>query len=153
MDGLAAAVGAPAPWSYGGETYLLSPLKLNDWGTIRNHLAALRKDPMDVVRDSIAKFTDPKHQEMLLKMALDQSTKHTPRVEWADVASFIEGNDGMAFTMWLMIRKNHPEFKLGDAERMVSTMSEDELKGFGQARDRASGLDELKNSSPPTLNP
>ncbi len=84
-----------------------------------------------------------------MREARDEARKGN-KASNADVVQFMDSVPGLAFTVWLMLRREH-----GDKwthERLceyIQRANKDEFEQLLKARDQASGIDELGNSTGP----
>ena len=64
-----------------------------------------------------------------------------------EIADWMDSSQGVIFSVWLSLRKNHPELTREDAEKVINKMGQQELEKLAEQRDVTSGLDELGNST------
>lgn len=143
MDGLSRAIGAGAPVTLAGKTYLSSPLSLEDIGVIEHTMLLERGSPVDdVLRECRGR------PERLIVDMLDRAKREMKRnrflriVKVEEFEEYLSSDEGVDLTLWLCLRKNHRgvEF-LEDAKAIRKKASIEEVVNFGKVRNRISGID------------
>ena len=145
MDGMGRAAGSPVVMKLGGKDYKMSALTLRDFGTIEQHLLRKRPNVLKVVGEAV-KDLPAEHAKLLLDKAYEDM-KRGNTIPATEVAEWVDTFEGMVFSVWLAISKNHPELALDDVMDIMSSMTEEEMEELKELRDVASGLDESGNST------
>lgn len=155
MDGLARAAGSGMDMELGGRTIMLSPLTLNDIGTVEQHLLAKRKNPLQIVAEAKQYLSDEDYK-MLLSRAYEDARKDN-KISPAELSAFMDSLEGVVYTIWLCSRKNHPELTLEWFNETINSMAQqggdEQIQEIIRRRDMASGLDEMGNSIGPDSKP
>ncbi len=157
-DGLGRAMGAGVPINFGGETLILDPLTLKDLGVIEQHLLRSRRTSLDVGREQVQEIWADKALPAELKTELckaavqhaqDEARKQNT-VSREDIVRWLDSSEGLGFTLWLLINKRQPgKYSLEQVRDIVGKLDEDGVRELLKARDQASGIDELGNSTGP----
>ena len=147
MDGLGRAAGSPVVVRLGGRDYKMAALTLRDFGTIEQHLLARRPNILKVVAESCADLP-PETAKVMMEKAYDDMKKGNT-IPATEIAEWVDTFEGMVFSIWLSLQKEHAELSLDDVMTLMSAMSEEEVEGLKGLRDIASGLDEVGNSIGP----
>jgi hypothetical protein len=164
MDGLGRAVGSPTTVSvleldehgqliveredaqgkpiYKRHVYILAPLVLTDFGLMEQHLLAQRLNPDSALKPLLDKLNSVQ-QEMLLNIAYKDLKKGYNKVTRRELAEWVDTTDGTIFTLWLGLRKNHPEMTLEKVSELYNLMGIEEQEEVRRRRDLASGVDAL----------
>ncbi len=125
MNALHALTAAPTTLSIGGETYLVEPLSLADWGTIEKHLLDARPDALTLVKASLEGLSlDEKRT--LLDAALSQSLR-AKCVTVAELVDYTATREGLALLLWLALRRRRREMTLDDTHKLLDQLSADDL--------------------------
>jgi len=169
MDGLGRAIGAGVPIQFSGETLILDPVTVSDFGLIEQELLSRRPNPMDLTRKEAqafildaAKLGSSAEDEFLRKQYIAMAEKimadgmaaarKANGIKPTEVAEWLDTFDGVQFTLWLKLDQRYPDrfFTLDKIKEVMQSMQEDEIERLKKLRDQASGLDELGNSTGPT---
>lgn len=152
MDGVSRPSGAAVPLTvkegpWAG-TWLLGGMELADYGTVEQELLRRRKSPLDAIADQLEKVKSPRIQQMLVRMAYNdmRKDKDSNKVPVQDVYDWLDSVEGLIFTTWLCLKKNHPQVTIQDAEGIMNAIGRQELL---RLRDQASGTDVRGNSTGP----
>lgn len=158
MNGMARASGAPVPIKFAGKSLLLDPLTIKDLGTIEQLMLDKLPDPLELVMPAIDKLKKQGHNDLaekLIERAYNDAMKAN-KIPDKEVAAFIDTIEGMAYTFWICFGKRYgTEYSLEYILEHMQNLAEDNmelLKKLKDQRDQASTLDELGNSTGPTLN-
>ncbi len=138
MDGLARASGAGVPIEFDGETLILDPIVLNDYGIIEQHLLkrtrpniialatevaddisakaetaaelALKDNPNDPTAIAAAKEILSRAQKKAdaLMNKAFAETRKTNTITQDEAMSFIDSAPGLAFCIWLKFSQRYP---------------------------------------------
>lgn len=180
MDALARATAAGVPVEFDGQTLLLDPLRLQDIGTIEQHLLKGRPNLLTqaaqagreinrLAREEIEEIPadDPKREEkareikeearaqidsMQAKAVAEarKVNKATPE----ELGNFLDSPEGLGFCLWLVFNRRYPgKFTLERINEIVTDIGDEALANLMQARDQAAGVDHLGNSTGPTPSP
>lgn len=144
-NGLNRAAGSPTTVEINGKTYIMEPLTLRDFGTIEAEYMKQKPNPLKAVAEAKDMLPEEDYKELLAQAYKDATSanKATPD----EVSGWLDTKDGVVFSCWLSLRKNHPELSLEDAEQAINHMGQQEMTRLAEQRDVASGLDELGNST------
>lgn len=153
MEGLARASGAPVKLTvkegpYAG-TYEVAGMTLEDYGKVEQHLLRRRKPPLEALEKIAEKVTNPRLLQMIARMAYNDVRKDDAdyKIPAQDVYDFLDSVDGLMFTAWLCLKKNHPDMSEERARGIMNAVGAQEFK---RLRDQASGTDERGNETGPT---
>lgn len=147
MDGLSRAIGAGMPVKIGENTYMLSPLTLEDFGLIENEMLAKRPNPMQRVMEVYEKLPEALRDKFLERAY--QDAKRTNKIPAAEVAAYVDSIEGMMLSMWLSIKKCHPEITREKMNEIMRSLSPKDVEAMRESRDIASGIDQMGNSTGP----
>jgi hypothetical protein len=152
-DGLQHVAGAGMRVALDGRDYRLGPLSLGALAELERHVVSLRGDTMAVLAEAIDRFR-PEQQQFLMSEALKQLGRQRRYASQAEVDSFLNTCDGMAFCFWLAIRPQHPEIDTPEkAGTLLAGLSPAAIVELQQKLIEASGLAALgtlgKNPSGP----
>lgn len=140
MDGLARVSGAPTYLDIDGVRYEISPLAVRDFGAIEQRLLQVRKQRF---LDSLEGLSDEDRRFLLEKWYSDLKTGNS--ISPSEVSRWIDSVEGTAFSVWLCIRKGHPDVSLKTVEDYLEREGDKALAKLQQLRDQATGTDELGN--------
>lgn len=139
MDGLARASGAPVPFSFRGETYLLAGLTLNDFGVMEQHLLAQKPNPVKIVAEAY-KDLPQSVADALIKQAYADA-KEVCMISQSTIFSWLQTFAGKSFSFWLSLRHNHPTMTERQSLDLFSSMSDAERDDVVTRIAQASGID------------
>jgi hypothetical protein len=165
MDGLARAVGAGVPITFDGIDMVLEPLTLKDFGVIEQYLLKEKRPNIltDAVRaaaaipDDLPKSERERLSRQLLEVAAHEASKFN-RISADEVAAWLDTIEGVIFTVWLLLERRKPgEYSLADVAAKIEALGGDKTQGelseqqaaLRAARDQASGIDTMGNSTGP----
>ncbi len=139
----------------GGRTYFLRPLTLADLGAIEFHLLAARGNPVERVQAAMPDLAgDPEAARHLMALATDDLRRDRAHryVRAGDLLAWIDTQDGIAYTAWLLLRAIYPaDFgRLDQAAAVFGAATEAEREEFRRRRDLISGLDATAAADWPT---
>ena len=134
MQELSALSAAPLAVDFGGRTYRLSPLTVRDYGEIERAIRAARPDPCATLQARLADL-DETQQRKLLARAYDDSIHDRP-VSPDEMAQWMSDTDGIAYVLWLALRREQRDVTLADCRAFVDA----EPDRVARALDSASGL-------------
>lgn len=147
MDGSGRALGAGFPIELGGTKYMLSPLTVKELGSCEQYLLSQRKTPLQIARENMAGLSD-EDKEILLRAAIKE-TRSSSKIPAEEVKRWIDTLEGSKYTIWMMIRKNHPEMTMERVSELIDKMldeyGEQAIAELLAKRDQASGIDDLGN--------
>ena len=144
-NGVNRAAGSPTTVTLDGKTYMMEPLTLKDFGVIENEYLKRRPNPLKAVAAAKDVLSEDDYDKLLTQAYKDavNVAKATPQ----EISEWLDTRDGVVFSIWLSLRKNHPELTKEQAEEAIQEMGEQQLTGLAESRDVASGIDELGNST------
>ena len=170
MDGASRMFAAPTELTLGGRTLQVDPRVAHLRGQIEQHILESKPNPLEVARNNVELFSgSPDMQAELLKLGMQEAcrAKSVTRMEFVEWINTVEGT---IYVLWLQTRAcNSPpptldEIKglydddletviqqLGAAstEEDVADAAESVLQKIQDKMNRASGEDELGNSTGP----
>lgn len=135
------------PVKIGENTYMLSPLTLEDFGLIENEMLAKRPNPMQRVMEVYEKLPEALRDKFLERAY--QDAKRTNKIPAAEVAAYVDSIEGMMLSMWLSIKKCHPEITREKMNEIMRSLSPKDVEAMRESRDIASGIDQMGNSTGP----
>lgn len=144
---LARATGSPSHITVGGKTYAIK-IDMGVIGELEQWMLARRKNPLEIARANLAGL-DTDMKKYLLDRALERAIEHRA-VSFEDVGEFMSSREGVSVIFWINMRRDSPGMAFEEAERLIATLSDEEIAKAGQAIARAGGVDELGNSTGPT---
>ena len=144
-NGLTRAVAAPTTVELDGKTYIMEPLTLKDMGTLESEYLKDKPNPIKAVAE-MRELLDQEDYDKLLAQAYKDATA-VNKATSQEIADWMDSSQGVIFSVWLSLRKNHPELTREDAEKVINKMGQQELEKLAEQRDVTSGLDELGNST------
>jgi hypothetical protein len=144
-NGINRAAGSPTTVKLEGKTYIMEPLTLRDFGIIENEYLKRRPNPLKAVAEVKDILAEEDYEKLLTQAYRDATnvSKASPQ----EISEWLDTRDGVVFSIWLSLRKNHPELTKEMAEAAIQQMGEEQLKNIAESRDVASGVDELGNST------
>lgn len=144
-NGVNRAAGSPTTVTLDGKTYIMEPLTLKDFGVIENEYLKRRPNPLKAVAEAKGVLSPEDYDKLLTQAYRDavNVAKASPQ----EISEWLDTREGVVFSIWLSLRKNHPELTKEQAEQAIQEMGEQQLKGLAESRDVASGIDELGNST------
>ncbi len=146
MEGLGRAAGSGVPITLRGETVILPPLNLKDMGVIEQHLLKTRPNPLKAVMEVVNELPHDLARELLFKAYDD--VRRGSSVTTEDVALYLDTLSGLAFSLWVALKKEYGDkYKLDDVYDAVESLGTEDVQDLKDARDQASGVDELGNST------
>ena len=148
-EDMAAATGAKMPLTFGGKTYLATPVKASMWGRIHNHLIARRLSVLEQTARTIAEFPKELQAEALKAAMAQAAAPHVVSKE--TLQGFMESYEGVTTLLWLMLQPDAPE--LNEVGKVQALVADVPLQVLSKMVSVASGLDAAKNSLGPTANP
>ncbi len=147
MDGLSRAIGAGAPVSLAGETYMLAPMTLEVIGIVENYLLLKRATPSELIGDLLETIQDGKTRQHLLANAAREFANDPLRriVTNDEFQKYIDTDAGVELTAWLCLRDTEREAfaRLGAVRQAIKESSEDEVTEFIKTRNHVSGISQL----------
>ena len=152
MDGVSRAVGSGVTVVIDGKDYILSPFTYRDHGMVEQEILKRRMTPLKIAKAHMEGL-DPVLQEKLLAKALDDTAKLPNYTTEDEINEFTVSDFGIVFSVWLSLRKRHPEVTLDQLQDALYKMNVDEIEQLGQCLAQASGDDELGNETGRTESP
>jgi hypothetical protein len=133
MNNLKILTAQPQPLTVDGETYMVHPLTLDDWGALEVWLESQFVDPFDVVNRAIAKGgMTPSQQQYLLSEALKESIKPKAPLGSIEADQLLMSMKGYAQILYLSIRRGRPGFTEQDAKDLAVKLSAADATNLGQ---------------------
>jgi hypothetical protein len=133
MNDLKILTAQPQPLAIDGETYMVHPLTIEDWGALQAWVDRQFVDPFDVVAKAIekGKFTVAQQQYMLSE-ALKESIKPKAPLGSIEADALLMSMDGYTQVLYLSIRKGRPGFTEKDARNLALKLSAADATKLGQ---------------------
>lgn len=121
----------------GNTTYICRPItNARDMALLRERVCKRRLTPIEIAMSRSEQLgMSEKDKHALLAAALQQEAKFKDHVTDLDIAQFADTREGFAFTLWLMIRENHPDVKEEDIQDIIERASEEEFQKLMEERD------------------
>lgn len=134
MNDLKTLTAAPSPVVIDGETYMVHPLDMKDWGAIEAWLNAQFGNPFEAVKDAIAMggFTIAQQQYMMDK-AIEKSMRPKCRIGSAEADAILTSMAGYAQVLYHCIRKGRPDFTEADAMELAAKLATVDMAQVGHA--------------------
>lgn len=146
MEGLGRAAGSGVPIRLRGETVILPPLNLKDMGVIEQHLLKTRPNPLKAAVEVIKDLPHDLARELLFKAHDDARRGNSVTAQ--EVALYLDTLSGLGFSLWTALKKEYGEkYSLDDVYDAVESLGTEDVQDLKDARDQASGVDELGNST------
>lgn len=110
------ATGAPGFLKLRGKTLKCRPLRLRHFAEAKAFLVQLAPDPLKELAEDKETFATfpPEVQKALALKALELKEQRR-NVAAADATAWINGEEGVLFLLWAMVRDDHPEYATLDA--------------------------------------
>lgn len=145
-EGLARVAAGSVPVFFDGQTLLLDPMTLHDFGTIEQHLLSKRTNPVEAVKPLLDGL-NIEVQKHLLDLAYADLRQNTT-IAFDELSRFLMSVDGVSMSLWLGFNRSYPgKYTLERVTEIVNSMTQDELSKLVIARDQAAGIDDLGNST------
>ena len=126
---------------------MLKPLTLRDFGTIEQHLLSKRPNVLKQVAEAAKDLPDSMAKALIDRAYDDMKAGNT--VSSQEVAAYMDTFDGIAFTIWISLRKDDDTVTLDEVTESLHAMNEADVSSIAADRDFVSGLDERGNSTGP----
>lgn len=132
MNDLKTLTAAPSPVTIDGETYMVHPLTVKDWGDLQSWLDAQRKNPFEAVKEAIAlggfTFEQQKH---MLNQALVEATKPKCKIGSIEADELLTSMEGYAQVLYLSVRKGRPGFTEADSLELAAKLAAVDMTQVG----------------------
>jgi len=123
MDGANRAFAAPTTITLGGVEYTVRPRIAAFYGEMEDHLLSKRENPMQVARESVLEFRDdPDLVRQILEIAMESRCR-AKSVTRRELSEWMDSMDGTAFTAWLQIRHNDPNYNESNPAGSCTTIT------------------------------
>ena len=122
----------PRPVRLGDGTYLASEFRTADLAALQAWIEDETPDPFDDVALAIAGGTRDLAWKRLLWGLIDGTEGYPPRVGDRDGDALIFSSAGLAFQLWLSLRRENPALTLADAARVLEDVSADQWGKFSR---------------------
>jgi hypothetical protein len=130
MDGLCNVTGADGSITLNGTKYRLSVPTQLDYGELERDVVARRSNPLRELAGCLQDFS-LEDKQLALRAASDSIAERPCRATQAEVGAFSCTLDGISYTLYLMLRRNHPEIdspeKAGDLIKHLDEASSEEM--------------------------
>jgi len=145
MDGLSRAAGAPVDFKLGDQTYLMSPLEIEDIGLIENRIIKDRPNPLAVVGEARDSLPEEVFRELIQQAY--QDARSANRATQQEFDEFLASHEGQIFALWLCLRHNHQELTLEFVQSEINKKSREEFAAMQKTMAVGMGTDPLGNST------
>lgn len=124
MNDLKTLTAQPSPMTVDGETYLTHPLTIEDWGALQAWLDRQHPNPLELVKETIAKGGFNRAQEQyLLEKALEKASKPRTQLGSPEADQLLMSVPGWTQVLYLSIKKGRPGFTEQDAALLAAKLS------------------------------
>lgn len=153
MDGIGRAIGAGVPLQLGDKTYLLGRVDARTIGELEQFMLSKRTSPVDVALKRISTLeaagvaVSPDSKKMLLDNALEKEASGLNFITRDEFESWLDTREGITYSIWLLIRQNHPDVSLKEINEQTVKASQDQLAAIIAAREQVAGTDNLGNET------
>lgn len=132
MNDLKTLTAQPQPLTVDGETYMVHPFTVDDWGALQAWVDRQHPDPFDVVRDAINKggFSQA-IQKQMIKDALDKATGPKNLIGSVEADTLLMSMEGYTQVLFLSIRKGRPGFTEKDAGELAVKLTTTDMTKLG----------------------
>jgi len=132
---LAEITGSSFDFEHEGKIWRMSPIEPMDLGELETHLQKL---PFERMRDRVESLGDACTEELRARM-YETAVAEAEKLTYTSYAAakFMNSIPGVAFLLWLSLRKNHQDLTLKDCTRMLTLKNLDQFK---EKLDEVSGL-------------
>lgn len=120
---------------YQGRTYIIGAATQGDFRHLKQVVREKLGDPVQAI-NKLDGLTGP-DRRYLLDRAYEDMTAGVRPVSARAVLAWLEGEEGGAYMLWLLLRHNHPEVTLELAREIAESVEADELRA---KMDLASGM-------------
>jgi hypothetical protein len=138
MSELAELTAAAWERSIGGRTWRFTPLTLGDWAMLEQRLLESRPEPLEIAKRHLEGLS-PDLQRELFDVALVESTRRR-RATVAELLEFADSPSGLALSVWLSLRRAHPELTEGEAQALLERLADEECALLERSLDALRGL-------------
>jgi hypothetical protein len=117
MNTIASLTKQPRPVTIDGETYLVHPLEIADFGKLQAWIDAQYRNPLEVVSESLH-FFQPPQQRYLLDKATEQASRPKPKIGTPEADELLRSVEGVKVLLRLSIAKGRPDFSEALADQL-----------------------------------
>jgi len=103
-----------------GVIYTITPLEPSDTQAIEDQYLASRPNPILSITQLEGQMSDAIFDKLLDRAYKDLTT--AAQVDTAEVVRWMNTREGIAYTLWMCILKNHPEFPFDKMNDIISKM-------------------------------
>lgn len=137
MDPLAEVTAAEVTLELGDRTWRLSPLRVKDYAEIRRVIASGRTSPIELAMQHIESVPESLRGELLARAWEDEKSRdHVSDVE---AAQWLTSTEGVVYSFYLMLRRNHPQMTPQRAEELLLA-HRDQLDAIRSRLQQSSGM-------------
>lgn len=141
MDGLCRVVGAGTTIEIQGVTRRLAAMTLNDWGIVENRILQKKRKAILAAIVDQREFLPDDVWVREWQAAYDRA-EGVCRVSFKELDAWVSTDEGMAFTLWLMLERHHAgEFTYERLLDIVGAMTELERIVARLALEQAAAMD------------
>lgn len=137
MSSLAEITAAPWEREIAGRAWRFSPLTLGDWAVLERRVLESRPDPLALAKSHLEGLNRDAQRE-LLDAALVAATR-SRRVTLAELLEFAESTEGLTLSIWLSLRREHPELTEAEAGALLDRWTADEMAELERSLDALRG--------------
>lgn len=144
-----AAVDAPRPITVANRTLLVAKARMADLSSIRAFILRRVKSPMaTLVDDPAFKLLPPAAQIKAAERAADRQVEGGAEISSTFASRVASSPEGVAFSLWLFCRRNHPGLTLEECRALVTEDNVDAVNiDLGDACGMADLLGNLTGSA------
>lgn len=133
--------------------YVIAKPKLNNWAVCEQHMLSMRKTHGDLAVEPCSKLIGMGHREEALQMMrdalkADQEQSMQRHIPIEEIEKWTRSIEGIYFMAKQLLEEKHPGISAEEAYEVFSQVGHQELL---RRMDRASGTDQLGNSTGSTL--
>jgi hypothetical protein len=123
MNDVATLTAQPRALTVDGETYLVHPLTIEEFGQLQGWVDAQFPDPMELAQRAIegGNYTVAQ-QQYLMKVAMEMAAKGKRLLGTPDADEKVYSIDGTKEILYFSIRKGRPEFTRADAAALYAKL-------------------------------
>lgn len=126
-----------------GEEYRISPLDLEDYGTIEAHLLSQMPNPVRIVGEAYQHLPPAVAKELLDRAYED--AKNGNAISAAAFQAWCDSPAGKLYCIWLSLKKARPVLTQTECNKLLTSLIASELDKIAEKVAQASGTDQRGN--------